>query len=193
MIDTIKNNLLHYQPKYLGSDLPQAGVLIAVTNEIEPKVILTRRAKTLSSHGGEVAFPGGKRDESDADIIFTALREAHEEIDLKPSQVDIIGRMDESLSLHRLQVTPCVGVISPDAKLQANLDELDCIFKVPLSFFLDDNNRCDHIEAYRSKARFAPCFLFDDFLIWGLTSYMLMDFLNVSLNADIALKPRPNY
>jgi 8-oxo-dGTP pyrophosphatase MutT (NUDIX family) len=193
MIDTIKNNLLHYQPKLLNSRLPQAGVLIAITDENEPKVILTRRAKTLSSHGGEVAFPGGKRDKSDSDIVFTALREAHEEIDLEPAQVNVLGRMDESVSLHRLQVTPCVGVIPANIKLQANLDELDSIFKVPLSFFLDDNNRCDHLEDYRLKARFAPCFLFDDYLIWGLTSYMLMDFLNVSLSAEIALKPRPKH
>ncbi len=192
MINTIKQSLLNYQPKSLNLDLPQAGVLIAVTDEADPKVILTRRAKTLSSHGGEVAFPGGKRDLSDTDIIFTALREAHEEIDLEPGRVDVIGRMDENVSLHGLQVTPCVGVIAADTQLQANLDELDCIFKVPLSFFLDDANRSDHLDAYRSKAKFAPCFVYDNFLIWGLTSYILMDFLNISLSANIALKPRPN-
>lgn len=193
MIDTIKSNLQNYQAKRLSLDLPQAGVLIAITDESDPKVILTRRAKTLSSHGGEVAFPGGKRDDTDTDIVFTALREAHEEIDLLPEQVNIIGQMDENISLHRLQVTPCVGVVPANAKLMANLDELECIFKVPLQFFLDDNNRCDHIEKYRSKARYAPCFLYQGFLIWGLTSYMLMDFLNISLGANIALSPRPTH
>lgn len=191
MLNTIKKRLRNYQPQRLNLNLPQAGVLIAITDELEPQVVLTRRARQLSSHAGEVAFPGGKRDDTDSDIVFTALREAHEEIDLEPENVDIIGHMDERISLHKIQVSPCVGVIGSDVKLVANLDELDCIFKVPLSFFLDASNRCDHLEEYRNKARYAPCFLFDGFLIWGLTSYMLMEFLNIGLEANIQLQVRP--
>ena len=173
-------------------DFPQAGVLIAITDELEPKVILTKRAKILSSHGGEIAFPGGKRDSTDVDIVYTALREAHEEIDLAPDKVEVISCLDDKISLHSLKVTPCVGVIAANESLTANKTELDCLFKVPLSFFLDASNRCDHLSEYRLQARYAPCYLFEGHLIWGLTSYILMEFLNVSLLANIELQRRPH-
>jgi len=193
MLDLIKSRLKQYQPRYIGKKLPEAGVLIAITEQPEPCVILTKRASKLSSHSGEIAFPGGKRDPTDRDIIFTALREAHEEVDLHPQQVNIIGQMDEAVSLHKLKVTPCVGLIPASVKLTANLGELDCVFKVPLAFFLDANNRCDHLAQYQSKARYAPCYLYNEHLIWGLTSYLLMEFLNVALEADIALHARPEH
>ena len=168
-------------------------MLIAITEEPEPCVILTKRASRLSSHSGEIAFPGGKRDPTDRDIIFTALREAHEEVNLHPEQVNIIGQMDDAVSLHKLKVTPCVGLIPAAVKLTANLGELDCVFKVPLAFFMDAKNRCDHLAQYQQKARYAPCYLYEGHLIWGLTSYMLMEFLNVALEADIALHARPEH
>lgn len=192
MLSLIKHRMVAYHPIEIDLDLPQAGVLIAITDELEPKVILTKRAKILSSHGGEIAFPGGKRDATDTDIIHTALREAHEEIDLSPDKVEVINCMDDKISLHCLKVTPCVGVIDANEELNANSDELDCLFKVPLSFFLDVNNRCDHMSEYQAKAKFAPCFLFEGHLIWGLTSYILMEFLNISLLANIELALRPH-
>ena len=193
MLDLITSRLKLYQPRRIAKNLPEAGVLIAITEQSDPCVILTKRASKLSSHGGEIAFPGGKRDSTDRDIVFTALREAHEEVDLHPQQVNIIGQMDEAVSLHKLKVTPCVGLIPASVKLTANLGELDSVFKVPLAFFLDANNRCDHLAKYQSKARYAPCYLYNGHLIWGLTSYMLMEFLNVALEANIALHTRPEH
>ena len=70
-----------------------AAVLMALTREDVPRLILTRRAQHMNSHAGEVAFPGGKCDSSDASIIATALREAHEEIALEPSRVQIVGEL----------------------------------------------------------------------------------------------------
>ncbi len=166
--------------------------MIAITDEASPQVVLTKRASNLSSHSGEIAFPGGKRDATDNDIVYTALREAHEEVDLLPENVRVISQLDERVSLHNLKVSPCVGIIDPDLKLQPNIGELDCVFKTPLNFFLDQSNRCDHLPQYQSKSRFAPCYLYNGHLIWGLTSYMLMEFLNVALKANIILAPRPD-
>jgi 8-oxo-dGTP pyrophosphatase MutT (NUDIX family) len=191
MLDLIKKRLINHKPRLLDLDMQEAGVLIAITDETEPKVVLTKRAFQLSSHGGEIAFPGGKRDDADTDLIFTALREAQEEIDLNPDQVEVICSMDDNISLHKLKVSTCVGIISADIELNANPGELECLFKVPLKFFLDNNNRSDHYPQYQVKAQYAPCFVFKGHLIWGLTSYILMDFLNVALNANIPLKVRP--
>lgn len=190
MISLIESRLAKYKPQTVNLKLPEAAVLIAITNEKVPKVVLTKRAQQLSSHSGEIAFPGGKRDDSDRDLIHTALREACEEIALNPDSVRVISTLDETVSLHNLKVTPCVGIIPADTELQANLAELDCVFKVPLQFFLDQSNRCDHLDAYQSKGRFAPCYIFDGHLIWGLTCYMLIQFLNVTLDAEIKLHKR---
>ncbi|EPJ47005.1 MAG: mutT/nudix family protein [Osedax symbiont Rs1] len=191
MLDLIKRRLDKYQPLTINRDLPEAGVLIAITDEAEPQVVLTKRASQLTSHSGEIAFPGGKRDATDIDILHTALREAHEEVDLNPEQVNLIGRLDDKVSLHQLKVSPCVGIISPSIVLTAHLAELDCVFKVPLSYFLDPANRCDHLSEYHAKAKYAPCYIFNGHLIWGLTSYILMEFLNVSLQAKIELQAQP--
>lgn len=190
MLDLIRERLKNYSPVTVSANLPQAGVLIAVTDETIPKVVLTKRASQLSSHSGEVAFPGGKRDDSDPSVVFTALREAHEEVDLNPFKVDIIGKVNDQVSLHNLKVTPSVGVINSSIVLTANEGELDCVFKVPLTYFLDPSNRCDHLPQYRNKSRFAPCYLYNGHLIWGLTSYILVEFLNITLDAEIELKPR---
>jgi len=190
MLSLIKRRLRDYQPREIQKNYPQAGVLLAITDELHPKVVLTKRASRLSSHSGEIAFPGGKMDSTDTDIIFTALREAHEEINLLPSSVSVLNCLDDKISLHKLKVTPCVGIIPADSKLVANEGELECLFKVPLSFFLERNNRCDHLSEYQSKAKYAPCFLYEGHLIWGLTSYILMEFLNITLQADIKLQVR---
>ncbi len=108
MLDLIKRRLDNYQPLTINRDLPEAAVLIAITDEAEPQVVLTKRASRLTSHSGEIAFPGGKRDATDRDIIHTALREAYEEVDLNPDQVGLIGRLDDKVSLHQLKVSPCV-------------------------------------------------------------------------------------
>jgi 8-oxo-dGTP pyrophosphatase MutT (NUDIX family) len=190
MLALITERLNCYQPKRIDRELPEAGVLIAITDEASPEVVLTKRARQLSSHSGEIAFPGGKRDFDDLTIVHTALREAEEEVNLRPDQVNIIGRLDERVSLHQLKVTPCVGIIPANTLLLANVGELDSVFKVPLDFFLNDINRCDHLPQYKSQARYAPCYLYDGNLIWGLTSYILIEFLNLGLNAKIALKTR---
>ncbi|MFT4764498.1 MAG: 8-oxo-dGTP pyrophosphatase MutT (NUDIX family) [Oleispira sp.] len=162
----------------------QAGVLVAITDELDPHLILTRRADHLSTHSGEVAFAGGKRDDTDPDIVFTALREAHEEIDLASKDVRVIGQLDQVISRFGYVVTPIVGIIPADLTFTANLDELDAIFKVPLRFFLETEPH-DYFE----RGSFAiPSFHYEGFRIWGLTSMMITEMMNNHLNADITIR-----
>lgn len=177
-IDAYQARTIH-QP-----DLAQAGVLIAITDEVNPHLVLTRRAAHLNAHSGEVAFAGGKRDESDPDIIFTALREAHEEINLSSQQVKIIGPLDQVVSRFGYVVTPIVGLIPADVEFIANPDELDAIFKVPLRFFLESEPD-DYFERGNISI---PSFHYDGFRIWGLTAMMITEMVNNHLNANIAIR-----
>lgn len=194
MINQLKQRLVGYAPRTLDNGGPQASVLIALTdNPAGPEVILTRRCGHLSTHSGEIAFPGGKRDATDPDLLFTALREAEEEVGLHPEKVEIIGSLGDVLSKHKLQVRPYVGIIPGDTELIPNLDELDRIHRVPLSFFLDDRRHHTDKIRFRGMTHYVPAYEFDGDIIWGLTAYMLVELLNVGFDARIPMKIRPEH
>jgi 8-oxo-dGTP pyrophosphatase MutT (NUDIX family) len=131
-----------------------------------------------------VAFAGGKQDATDPDIVFTALREAHEEINLCSDQVKIIGPLDQVVSRFGYVVTPIVGLIPADLEFIANLDELDAIFKVPLRFFLES----EPYEYFERGNISIPSFQYEEFRIWGLTAMMITEMLNNHLNANISIR-----
>jgi 8-oxo-dGTP pyrophosphatase MutT (NUDIX family) len=186
---TLLKQLIHsvqqYEARTINQpSLAQAGVLVAITDEADPHLILTRRADHLNTHSGEVAFAGGKRDDTDPDIVFTALREAHEEINLAAHDVTVIGQLDQVVSRFGYVVTPIVGLIPADATFIANLDELDAVFKVPLRFFLETEPH-DYFE----QGSFSiPSFHYDGFRIWGLTAMMITEMMNNHLDAGIAIR-----
>ncbi len=194
MIDQLKRKLALYSPRTLQCAGPQASVLIALTdNPAGPEVILTRRSDNLSTHSGEIAFPGGKRDATDPDLLFTALREAEEEVGLNPARVDIVGPLGDVLSKHKLQVRPYVGIIPMETELIPNLDELDRIHRVPLSFFLEDHRHHTDKIKFRGMTHYVPAYEFEGDIIWGLTAYMLVELLNVGFDAQIPMKVRPEH
>ena len=151
-------------------------------------VLFTQRPTKMSSHGGEVCFPGGRQDEEDnEDDIITATREAYEEVGLHPKYVDAIGRMDTVESKHSLCVTPIIGLIQPSLKaepcnLTLNVDEVEAAFAVPLSYFADSKNCVSQttIKKYGRWDGFVMReYLYDDdasgrqFRIWGLTAHIV--------------------
>jgi len=185
LLKQLINSVQQHQARTIDQpSLAQAGVLIAITNEAEPHLILTRRADHLNTHSGEVAFAGGKRDETDPDIVFTALREAHEEIDLAAEDVTVIGQLDQVVSRFGYVVTPIVGLIPADMTFTANLDELDAVFKVPLRFFLETEPH----DYFEQGSISIPSFHYDGFRIWGLTAMMITEMVNNHLDADIAIR-----
>jgi 8-oxo-dGTP pyrophosphatase MutT (NUDIX family) len=185
LLKQLINSVQQHQARTIDQpSLAQAGVLIAITDEAEPHLILTRRADHLNTHSGEVAFAGGKRDETDPDIVFTALREAHEEIDLAAEDVTVIGQLDQVVSRFGYVVTPIVGLIPADMTFTANLDELDAVFKVPLRFFLETEPH----DYFEQGSISIPSFHYDGFRIWGLTAMMITEMVNNHLDADIAIR-----
>lgn len=165
----------------------QAAVLLALTREPEPHVILTRRADHMNSHRGEVAFPGGMWEPGDGDLLKTALRESWEEVSLPPEMVDFQGQLPYRRTRNGIGVTPFVGVIPRQVELIPNPDELDSIFTVPLTFFLDQGNCHTFPLAYEGRERWFPCYDYENYRVWGMTLHVLMDFLNITLDANIQL------
>ncbi len=191
MLELIKTRLSNHQPRALQSTLPQAAVLIPVTQTKEPAIILTRRSPRLSTHSGEVAFPGGKRDPDDSSLEKTALRESFEEIGLCSSSVTLIGKIDTVVSLYGIAVTPFVGLVPEYIDLIPNTDELDRIFKVPLLFLLDQNNLSITKRKGSTRPFAMPSYQYGEYTIWGLTAIMIVDFLNVTLDAKIPFSMPP--
>lgn len=179
LLNKIVNRVSANSPGELKVFLPEAAVLLAVTRERLPEIILTRRSQRMKTHSGQVAFPGGMHDEVDGSLVSTALRESEEEIGLRSSSVEVIGSLSQVLSKHRIKVTPFVGLVEPDVELFPCPTELDSVFRVPLTFFLETApDRFDQIgyDRYRSCA---PCWFFGDYEIWGMSAGILKDFLQV--------------
>lgn len=163
-----------------------------LTDEPIPNVILTLRSGGLSTHAGEVAFPGGRRDLQDQHLLDTALRETHEEIGVQADQIRVLGRLSQVLSKHQLAVTPFVGVVQADVQLRANPGEIQQIFRTPLSFLIEpDNARFDKFKMEDGRMRYVPSWEYQGFEIWGLTAWVLAELLNVGLDAGIPTRPRP--
>lgn len=188
MLDKLRQGMKALQPvdHWSASTFRgEAAVLLAFTDEPDTQLILTRRSDRLKSHRGEVALPGGKVDKTDRDFIATALRESEEEIALPPSAVEVLGELDPMVTRFGVKVMPVVGVIAPDIPLMANPDELDSIFRVPLSFFLRDERTRTDRGTVDGHAVAVPCWHWQEYEIWGVTAIILVNFMNRVLGQNI--------
>ena len=142
------------------------------TKELE--VIFTRRADTLSTHSGQVSFPGGGVDPLDHSVEAAALREAHEELSLPASAVRVLGSLDHVLSHTGFHITPVVGVVDAQVSLVPNAAEVARVFAVPLAELADRPRWKLQMHERAGKAYELPHFYADGEDIWGLTAFMLL-------------------
>lgn len=176
------------EPQFSSRAPAEAAVLVPIVmrDEDGPTVLLTQRTAHLSTHSGQIAFPGGKVDAEDADVQATALREAHEEVGLHPRHVQVIGQLPQYITGSAFWVTPVIGLVSPDLELQANPDEVDAVFEVPLAFLMDPSNHRQHRMQWQGAERqwFSMPYLENirtdsgeqaqvERYIWGATAAML--------------------
>lgn len=192
MRDLLVQRLTDYAPRKLDLNYTEAGILVPVTDDTgNPEMIFTLRSANLSTHSGQVAYPGGKRDVGDLSLAATALRETHEEIGLPPDQVEIISPLSQVMSLHGILVSPYVGVVPEGYPLEPNPGEIDSIFQVPLSFFLEDRRERTDAIPFQNQTIHVPCYRWGRYQIWGLSAVVLVEFLNAVYDAEIDLfKPR---
>ncbi|MBL4825523.1 MAG: CoA pyrophosphatase [SAR324 cluster bacterium] len=182
MLKKIRRGLADHQPLINSHLQKRASVLIPLLEcEGELFVMLTQRSEKLHSHAGQVSFPGGKQDSQDSNSLETALRETHEEIGLLPEKVEIIGTLDQILSLHYYLVTPYVGLIPADFTPVPNEDEIEAVFKVPLSFFMKSNQHWTEEFKTPIATVLAHHFEYEGFDIWGLTSKLILRLLEIGL------------
>jgi 8-oxo-dGTP pyrophosphatase MutT (NUDIX family) len=157
-----------------------AAVLVPLVLREELTVLLTQRTEQLSTHSGQVAFPGGRQDPEDADATATALREAQEEVGLDPGQVEVLGSLPVYETGTAFMVTPVVALVQPDAALHPNPYEVADVFEVPLRFLLDPAHHQRHRLHWQGLERewFSMPYLDAgrERYIWGATAGMLRNF-----------------
>ncbi len=150
-----------------------AAVLIPLVDHPQPTVLLTQRAAHLNDHAGQISFPGGKIDATDASPLDTALREADEEIGLSREFVDPIGYLDLYGTSFGFRILPTVARVRPGFKLRINQSEVDDAFEVPLAFLMNPANHQMHSKEFRGMERSYYAMPYEDRYIWGATAGIL--------------------
>jgi 8-oxo-dGTP pyrophosphatase MutT (NUDIX family) len=182
-IDLARRALANYEPRPLTTPAPRdAGVLVLLYHHAgADRVLLTRRTDTVEHHKGQISFPGGGRHDADEDLATTALRETWEEVGVHPDDVEIIGRLDEVLTISDFRVAPYVGVLHriPYAFVPSEIEVAE-VLEVPIAHLLDPAN-ADYETRLLPDGRevLLPAYVYGDQRIWGATARMLESFLDL--------------
>ncbi len=165
------------EKKFIDREPMPAAVLLPIVQRPEPTVLLTLRTQHLSSHSGQIAFPGGKVDAKDADAVAAALREAREEIGLEAHCVEVLGQLPVYVTGSAFHVTPVVALIAPDIVLQPNPFEVADVFEVPLAYLMNPAHHRHHQAVWQGVQREWLSMPYQDafteHFIWGATAGML--------------------
>jgi 8-oxo-dGTP pyrophosphatase MutT (NUDIX family) len=160
--------------------LRPAAVLVPLIDRAEGmSVLLTQRTPHLSAHAGQISFPGGRIEESDADAIEAALRETEEEVGLTRDHVTVIGRLDTYVTGTGFEITPVVGIVKVPFPLAIDPFEVAEVFEVPLSFVVDPTNHRRTTREFEARTRIFFVLPYDNRNIWGATAGMLVNLAEV--------------
>ncbi|MCI0749640.1 MAG: CoA pyrophosphatase [Nevskiales bacterium] len=160
-------------PAVLKSLRPAAVLVPVVRQGRGLNVLLTRRSEALRLHKGQISFPGGRREASDASALATALREAHEEVGLAPSAVEVLGYLDDYPTLTRYRVTPVVGLVASATQVKPCVREVAEVFEVPLPFLLNPKNFKPVVFSVKGLKLSTLELHYERYRIWGATAGML--------------------
>jgi 8-oxo-dGTP pyrophosphatase MutT (NUDIX family) len=168
--------------RFVEREPAHASVLVPLVLRAEMTVLLTQRTDHLNDHPGQISFPGGRAEPSDADAIATALREAHEEIGLEAFEVEVLGSLPTYTTGTGFIVTPVVSLVRPGAALQIDPFEVAEVFEVPLAWLMNPANHQHHaieIDGATREFMSIPWQTLDasgatrQYFIWGATAAML--------------------
>lgn len=182
LIQTLRKN---FDPKAALLSQADAAVLMPIIQGSEPALLLTRRALHMNSHAGEVAFPGGRFEPQDVHLAMTALRESEEEVALPCDCVEVIGSLKPTRSKAGLLVQPVVGLVQGQPQIVGNPEEIESVFQVPLRFFMEERPARDYRINFRGIDLVVPCYRYEEYIIWGLTAKLVVDFLAHGLNHHV--------
>jgi 8-oxo-dGTP pyrophosphatase MutT (NUDIX family) len=183
VLNQIRRRLDVYEPALIRDDgLPRAAVLLPLyDNGGDLHVLFTVRSELVEHHKGQISFPGGAHDATDPDLRFTAVRETFEEVGVAMDHVDVIGQLDEMITVSNFLVRPFVGVITQPGPYPFAHSEIEVaeILEVPLTHLRDDVNVVVEPRLYQGREIIAYSYRFGDHLIWGATARILRQFLEL--------------
>jgi 8-oxo-dGTP pyrophosphatase MutT (NUDIX family) len=162
------------------TSLTCAAVLVPLLfKKGEWRVLVTQRTQRVEHHKGQISFPGGACEPGDADLTATALRETFEEVGVPPQEVEILGALDDFVTITHFVVTPFVGVIPHPFDYRLNGHEVEDTVEVPLSFLLDPSHL--RVEQREHSGRIYDVLFWDygPYTIWGATASILKCFLDL--------------
>lgn len=173
----------HFDTESLnGPPRPAAVLLPLLEIDEEWHLLFIRRTEMEGDrHSGQVAFPGGARDPEDTSLEAAALREAHEEIGLKPEDVTILGKINDFVVISNYQVSPFVGVIPWPYNFIPSPAEVSRVFTIPLDWLVNPNNREEIMREVPNMGNFPVIYFnkYDNELLWGASAQFLIEFLGV--------------
>ncbi len=166
---------------YKNTESVDAAVLIPVYfKDGEAHLLFTKRTENLEHHKGQISFPGGRKDDTDKDLLETALRETDEEIGIRKNDISVLGQTDIFLTNTHFLVTPYVGIFDYPYSFTVNKAEIDRLIHVPLSFLVRDD--VFEVRAYNKNGytwRLHYYHAGSD-VIWGVTGFLLSNFLSIA-------------
>jgi mutator protein MutT len=166
------------EPAFTDRQPRDAAVLVAIVMHEEPTLLLTQRTDTLSTHSGQIAFPGGKVDVGET-ASQAALREAREEIGLASEYVEVLGKLPRYITGTAFHIIPVVATVKPGFTLQANPAEVADVFEVPLAFLMNPAHHARHAFEFQGHQRewfsmpWQDAAVGKERFIWGATAGML--------------------
>jgi 8-oxo-dGTP pyrophosphatase MutT (NUDIX family) len=158
---------------------PAAVLVPLVMRPDELTVLLTQRTAHLAVHAGQISFPGGRTEPTDADAIAAALRETEEEVGLPRDHVEVIGRLDTYLTSTGFEITPVVGLVRAPYPVTPDPFEVDEVFEVPLAFILDSANHQRQTREFKGRMRTFFVLPYQQRHIWGATAGMLVNLAEI--------------
>ncbi|NKB38203.1 MAG: NUDIX domain-containing protein [Gammaproteobacteria bacterium] len=167
-----------FPPDTLPVEHRTAAVLLAFwPNGDSVEVVFTRRPETMSSHPGQVSFPGGRVDPEDASIADAALREANEELGIDPTRVSLMGRLDDAWSIAGHHVIPYIGWLKERPEMIANEAEVAEIMVADVELLMQPETSCLHEHKMDGETRHTQAFKWDNGYVWGLTADLMFELL----------------
>lgn len=158
-----------------------ASVLVPLVEHADGSlhVLLTQRTAHLKAHAGQISFPGGRAEPTDADAVATALREAQEEVGLEPGRVQVIGSLPAYTTITAFRVTPVVALVGVPYELRIDPFEVAEAFEVPLPFLMTPAHHRRHVFQFDGGQRqflsmpWRQGDAASEYFIWGATAAML--------------------
>ncbi|MBK1793968.1 MULTISPECIES: CoA pyrophosphatase [unclassified Devosia] len=199
-LSRLSSRLLQVPPVHAGELVPDwapltpydrppvaAAVMIALVERPEGLTVLyTERSPDLRAHSGQVAFPGGKVDKTDADVAAAAVREANEEVGMRAEDVKILGYLPTYYTGTNYLITPVVALVSPSGPFVPNPGEVHSVFEVPLSRILERSTYGRFKISRQGKEHTTWQIDHDGHMIWGITANLTRKFRDLVMDEDAA-------